>query len=533
MKSMLANTKDLAQFILRLDRIRITIWIFGITVFTLIVPAAFVGLYESQAEMDAMAQTMVNPAMVAMVGPGDIDNYTIGAMTAHQMLLLTAVVVGIMSILLLTRHTRADEEDGRVELIRSLPSGRLSYLNAALLIVGFSSIALALINGLGLYALGIESMDLMGSLLYGAALGGTGLMFAGVTAVFAQLCETSRGTIGWSMAVLLICYLFRAVTDVSNEALSWISPLGWVTKTEAYTTNNWWPIFLMVTLSAVLFILANYLHSIRDLERGFLPSKPGRRAASRFLQSPIGLSLRLQRTGLMVWAVGIFVMGASYGSVLGDMESFFEGNELMEQMLQQVEGATLTEQFIPMLLVVMSVLSTVPSVMAVNKIRGEEKKERLDHILGRAVSRARLLSGYVLIAIVSAFIMLSLAAIGLWSAGSAVIDEGLAFTLIYQAIMSYYPAILVMIGISVLLIGWLPKFTQVIWAYVLYSFITIYLGALLDFPKWLGKLSPFGHIPSVPLEEISLMVIFILCAVAVGLMGLGFSGFSKRDLDHT
>ncbi len=45
---------------------------------------------------------------------------------AHQMLLLTAMAVGIMSILLVTRHTRADEEDGRIEMIRSLPAGRLA-----------------------------------------------------------------------------------------------------------------------------------------------------------------------------------------------------------------------------------------------------------------------------------------------------------------------------------------------------------------------------------------------------------------------
>ena len=80
-----------------------------------------------------------------------------------------------------------------------------------------------MIIGFGLYALGIESMDLEGSLLYGAALGGTRFVFAGVTAVFAQLLESSRGTIGWSVAVLLLSCFFRAVTDIT-----WLSPLGWV-----------------------------------------------------------------------------------------------------------------------------------------------------------------------------------------------------------------------------------------------------------------------------------------------------------------
>src|SRR5690554_1003460 len=207
MNNLLLRMGHLTKFILRLDRIRIPLWLIGITFFTLIVPPAFLELYNSEQERQAIALTMANPAMTAMFGHGDIENYTIGAMMTHQMLLLTAVVVGLMSILLVARHTRGDEEDGRMELIRSHPVGRLSYLNAALLVATGTSVLLALINGFGLFALGIESMDLEGSLLYASALGATGMFFVGVTAVFAQLAESSRGTIGLSITVLLGAYL--------------------------------------------------------------------------------------------------------------------------------------------------------------------------------------------------------------------------------------------------------------------------------------------------------------------------------------
>src|SRR5699024_1693766 len=207
------NTISLSRLIVRLDRIRIFLWLIGISIFTWIVPISFKNLYASQQEGDVMAETMQNPAMTAMVGPGDLDHYTIGAMTAHQMLLLTAVVAGLMSILLVIRHTRADEEDGRIEMIWSLPVGRLSNLHATLSVVTMVHIGLALIAGLGLAALGIKSMDLEGSLLYGATLGATGICFAGVAAVFAQLTETSRGAMGCSIAVLLIAYLLRAIGD--------------------------------------------------------------------------------------------------------------------------------------------------------------------------------------------------------------------------------------------------------------------------------------------------------------------------------
>jgi ABC-2 type transport system permease protein len=525
------NMPKLAGLIIRRDRIRIPLWLIGITFFTLVVPMAYEDLYGSDQERQGMAETMANPAMTAMVGQGNLENYTVGAMTSHQMLLLTAIVVGLMNILLMNRHTRVDEEEGRIELIRSLPVGRLANLNATLLILVFTNILLALINGFGLYALGIESMDLEGSLLYGAALGGTGIVFAGITAVFAQASESSRGVVGYSIAILLAAYLLRAIGDVSNETLSMISPLGWVTNTETYWNNNWWPVLLMIGGAAILFILANYLNSIRDMGAGFLPARPGRRNASAFLQSPLGHALRLQRTGIIAWAIGMLVLGMAYGAVMGDLEAFFSDNEMLTEMLIQEEGYSLTEQFIPMLLMVMGILATVPPVMAILKLYGEEKKNRLEQILSASVSRTKLMGSYCLIAVVNGFIMVSLSAIGLWSAAAVVMDDPFDFGTIYGAGLVYYPAVLVMIGTAILLIGYLPKLSSLVWAYLLYSFIILYLGGILDLPEWLGKLSPFGFIPQLPVEEMEWMPIITLSIIAVVLIIAGFIGYNRRDIE--
>lgn len=530
-RSIFNNTGTLVRFILRRDRIRIPLWLIGITFFTLMIPIAFDDMYSSQQERDTMAETMNNPAMIAMVGPGDIENYTTGAMTAHNMLLLTAVVVGLMSILLVTRHTRSDEEDGRIEMIRSLPVGRLANLNATLIVLVVTNVIIALLSGFGLYALGIESLELEGSLIYGAALGGTGIVFAGITAVFAQLSESSRSAIGYSIAVLLIAYLIRAVGDVSNETLSLFSPLGWVTRTEAYSTNVWWPILLMIGVAILLFLLANYLNAIRDLGAGFIQVKQGKKNASPLLQSPLGLALRLQRTAIISWGIGMLVIGIAYGSVMGDLENFFAGNEMLEQMLVAEEGYSLTEQFIPMLLMVMSILATVPPILSANKLISEEKKNRVEHLLARSVSRTNLLSSYLFIACINGFLMLSLAAIGLWSASAAVMENGFSFGSIYGSALAYYPAVLVMIGVAQLLSGHLPKFTSLIWLYLTYSFFVLYLGGLFQFPDWVGKLSPFGYIPQLPIESMEWPSAIILTVIAILFIVFGFFGYRNRDIE--
>lgn len=52
--------------------------------------------------------------------------------------------------------------------------------------------------------------------------------------------------------------------------------------------------------------------------------------------------------------------------------------------------------------------------MSMNKLYGEEKKQRMDHVLSRAVSRTKLMASYLITSIVNGFVMLSLAGIGLW-----------------------------------------------------------------------------------------------------------------------
>lgn len=531
MKHLFNQTGALVRFILRRDRVRFPIWIISLSLITFSVALAFTDLYETEEERQAIAETMRNPAMLAMVGQGyGLDNYTNGAMMAHQMLLFTVIAVAIMNILFVARHTRADEEEGRAELILSLPTGRLANLNATILVIVFINMMLALIIGFGLYSLQIESMDLEGSLLYGIAIGAAGILFAAITALSAQLSANSRNTIGLVFTVLGISYVIRAIGDVGNETLSWFSPLGWILGAEIYVNNYWWPIILTFIIALIIMMISFYLNTIRDLESGFLTTKPGRRQASRFLQSPFALAFRIQRIGLISWAIGMFLIGASYGSVFGDLESFFEELDFIQELLTPVQNYSLTEQFITMLMTVMAMISTVPVLMAVLKLKSEENRNRIEHILSRAVSRSQLLGGYFVISVIVSVVMLSLSAIGLWLTSAAVMDNTISISTIYKAAIVYVPAIWVMTSIAVLTIGLVPKLTGLSWVYLAYSFIVVYLGQMIQVPDWLGNLSPFGHIPNVPVEDMDFLKVSLLIIIAVLFTLLGFVGYNRRDI---
>jgi len=277
-------------------------------------------------------------------------------------------------------------------------------------------------------------------------------------------------------------------------------------------------------------ILAFYLHVIRDLEAGLFPARPGKKNASRFLQSPLALNIRLQRTTFIAWAIGLFLLGVSYGSVFGDLEAFFSDNDMIKELLAPVQGVSLTEQFITLLMTIMAMISSVPPLMAILKLVGEERKNRTEHLLSRAVSRSNLLGGSLSISILVSFVMISLTAIGLWAAAAAVMDDPISFSTIYQAAIVYLPAIWIMVGLAAILIGFFPKYTSFIWIYLFYSFIVIYLGGLLDFPEWLRNLSPYGHIPELPVDDLNMVNIIILLIISIGLTILGFIGYNKRDI---
>jgi ABC-2 type transport system permease protein len=526
------NTSILARFILRRDRVRTPVWIISIVSFTIMMALLIPNLYTVGADREIMAETMRNPAVTVMLGPGyGLDNYTDGAMMSHFMLLFTAVAVGIMSILYAIRHTREDEEAGRTEMIRSLPTGHLSNLTAVILVAVIMNMILFLAVGLGLYSLGFESMDFQGSMLYGAVLGATGIFFTALTCFFAQLSSNTRTVVGYSFGFLILAYFIRGIGDVGNEVLSLLSPLGLILRAQVYVNNYWWPVLLTIGISVICFGIALYLNSIRDLESGFISAKPGKMRASRLLASPLGLALRLLKSTIIAWTIGMFVLGTAYGSVLGDLEGFLTTSDAIKQMIPEVEGFSLTERFMTMLMMIMSILGAIPPLMYVLKLKAEEKSARTEQLHATAVSRSNIFGSYTLIGVAGTIIIQFVSIIGLWSSAKFVMDDPISLQMLLKAGFAHLPALWILVGLAVTLIGWAPKFTGLVWLYLGYSFFVGYLGEMLKLPDWMAKLSPFGHTPQIPVEEVTALPIILLTLIALILTAIGFVGYNRRDIE--
>lgn len=531
LKNNFKNTGKLIKFIFKRERIISAVWLIILTGVTVMVPVVLNSMYKSGPEMQAMAQTMNNPAMIALMGPiYGMENYTIGAMNANEMLLFTVIAAAVMNIFLVIRHTRADEESGRTEVIRSLPTGRLSGIGSVMIFAAVINIALSLLTGLGLYAAGIESMDFSGSMLYGFVLGASGMFFAAVTALFAQLSSIARGTAAFSFIFLGICYMVRAVGDINNETLSRISPLGLILRTQVYVKNFWWPVLIILLFAVLITGVSFYLSAVRDIGQGLIPGRSGKKNASKMLQSPFGLAFRLLRNTLIAWAVAMLVFGAIYGSVMGDLETFIKGNEMLMQILPANPEDSVTELFITLLMAIIAMTAAVPVLISILKLRSEEKRNYTEHILTRGISRTKFIMSYFLISVAASFVMLFAGVFGLWAASAVSMEVPIAFSSMLKYMMIYLPAVWFMIGLAMLLIGAFPKLTNLSLMYVGVSFFVVYFGRALQFPDWVRKLSPFGYIPQLPVDKINYITLAVLTAISMILTAAGFLFYKRRDM---
>ncbi|MDN8847986.1 ABC transporter permease, partial [Staphylococcus aureus] len=110
-----------------------------------------------------------------------------------------------------------------------------------------------------------------------------------------------------------------------------------------------------------MYVIALALNHIRDINAKMLPQLPSRKRATWYMKSPLGLQIKLQKAGFCYFAIGLFVLGLSYGSIFGDLDRFFKDNPLLQSMLSN-KGNNYVEQFLPQLMLVMSLISTIPSL---------------------------------------------------------------------------------------------------------------------------------------------------------------------------
>src|SRR5699024_7029302 len=271
--SPLAGTGSLVRLYGRLSRRAIIVWSLALLA---LVPASILAMeeaYPDQQVLAARAMLLDNPSAVMMPGPFfATDRYTFWSMVANELMLYVLLAAAIMSVLLSVRHTRTEEETGRLEMTRALATGRLAPSVAAFTIVTIANLAVGAAVAGGALIVGGPVAD---SLAMGLATALTGLVLAAIAAVTAQVTEHAGSASGMALGLLALAVVVRGIGDVMDRQgswLSWLSPIAWAQQTRLYVDLRWWPLLVSLGAVAALLVLAGALSRRRDVGAGLRPA---------------------------------------------------------------------------------------------------------------------------------------------------------------------------------------------------------------------------------------------------------------------
>ncbi|GAA2582497.1 ABC transporter permease [Actinomadura fulvescens] len=528
----LTGTGGLARLALRRDRVMLPVWtaIFVLTASS--TASSTKGLYPTvESRVKLASNTNDTPSLVALYGKV-YDPTSLGAVSMLKMNIFGSLLAAILSIIVVVRHTRQEEESGRLELVGATVVGRRAPLTAALLVVLGTNAVIGLLAALGLVAAGLP---VAGSFASGLAWASVGVAFGAIAAVVAQLTDSARTAIGISSAVLGAVYLVRAVGDTSDENgpqwLSWLSPIGWGQQFRPYAGDRWWVALITVTFAAVMVAVAYALVARRDLGAGLLPDRPGPATAPASLGSPLGLAWRLQRGSVIGWTIGGFVGGLLFGSIATNVDDMLESDQARE-FIEKLGGSTqnLTDAFLATELGFVAVFASVFGVQSAMRLRSEETTQRAEPLLATATGRIGWTFSHLLIALLGTALILVTVGFGAGLAyGGATDDMGEVGRLIGAALVQI-PAAWVIVGIVIAAFGLVPRFVVAGWAALVAFLLIGELGPLFELPEWLMDVSPFAHSPRLPGGELSATPIAGLLAVAAALIAVGVYGFRRRDI---
>lgn len=527
----LTGTARLLRLAARGDRVLIPLSVVALALLVVGSARATIALYpDPQTALGPLQAALANPAVEALYGP--ITSRSLDSFATFKTVLLGAVFLALLACVVVRRHTRTDEEQGRVELVAATAVGRQAPLAAAVLLGSSAVIAAAATATLGGVAVGL---DPAGSVALGTAWTVVGLTWVGITAVAAQLAQTSHGTTGLALGSLALSYLMRALGDVAPgdsplRVLTWLSPVGWGEKVAPYGANRCWLIGPALVVFVALVTIAFAVQARRDLGSGVLPGRVG--PARGRLRTTLALTLRLTRGTLLGWTLAFVVLGAVVGSLAENVSAFVDspGTAALLRTVGGSEGAII-DTFFATELHAAAAAAAALGVGIVARMRVEESSLRVETLLATRVSRVRWALEHVVLAVIAtAALMTTAAAVaGLLDAGRSG-GGGASVARLAAAGLATAPAVWVCIGVATLIYGLAPRWTAAAWASLIAFSVVGEFGGLLGVPSALTALSPFAHLPMLPGGEFDRATAAALCTVALACSAVGLASLRRRDL---
>ncbi len=311
--------------------------------------------------------------------------------------------------------------------------------------------------------------------------------------------------------------------------LRWVSPLGWIEQLQPLTAPHPLALLPIAGLIAVLSYFTVRLAGERDLGGSTFPDRSGSAPHTRLCFGPSGLNIRLMRSTLVGWGVGIAAYGLILGLVAKSGGSALSSSASMTRVLSRL-GATGAYAYLGLAFLMMAVILAIVAAGQVGTARGEEAGGRLDHFLVRPVSRSSWLAGRLLIATAVLVVGGLLAGACTWL-GAASQHTGVGFASVLDAGLNVVPPAVCLLGIGAFVFGVWPRASIVAtYGILVWSFLVELIGGVVGVNHWLLDASLFHQMAAAPAVGPDWATGGVLVAIGAVAAVAGGTAFAHRDL---
>ncbi len=464
---------------------------------------------------------------------------------------ITILVVIVWPLLAGTGMLRGEEERGSLDVLLSLPRGRIRVALEKLAAMWTALLAMGLVAALLTFAGGAKvssDVSLGAAIAFGVNLALICAVFGSIALLVSQFTQERRTASGVTAGILLVAIVVDMVHRVIPNTvwLSRFSPVYYYNLSKplvpGYGADAEAMLFLLA-LSVLLSGAALWLFARRDVggvslrlpRQTSLPAR-GLPRSDWSLRSIYSRSLGMIATSTLWWTLAIAGFAAWMVVIVkqtGDqLKSLLQGSPAMADFVKlggsdSVNNASILSAFF----LFMPVLLMAFAVTQANRWSADEEDGLLELVLSTPQPRLTVLLGrFAALATATIFIsVLTLLATAVTAAASGVI---LDYGNLAAASLSMIPFGLLVAAIGYLFAGWLRaavdtgllSFLLVIWFFI--SFI----GPGLSLPDATQKLSPFYYYGSPLLHGIQVADLLVIVAVGVVALALASARFARKDI---
>jgi ABC-2 type transport system permease protein len=286
-------------------------------------------------------------------------------------------------------------------------------------------------------------------------------------------------------------------------------------------------LLLYLVLTAVLVASAFGLQRSRDIGSGLLQARPGPSVGSPRLRGVGAITFRMNAVTLTIWSVATGAMSVALGAIAPNISNVLHSSGA-RGMIERIGGVgTLRETLLAAELSITAVIVTCFGLSVVGHTASDERDGRTAQVLASPTSRTSNFAATTAVALLgTGWLMLvagSCLSLGYWSA------DGGSLNLIAAALV-HLPAVWLVIALGILAWSFDNSFVVVGWGF-LALFLTLgQLGELLQLPAWIIGISPYTHVPLIPVESFNAASTVTLSALAAVALALASTQYARRDI---